>query len=362
LRQVPYLNETSFEPCYTVYLTTNTTYQYLQVGNDNFLVTANLATGWWKSGSNKLQEMTEYSAFSYDDQARRQFEDRYDYYDYDTVTSHTSYGTTGGNYSGTYYGYTETAAVELYDGGSPVRGYQSIISNTGNTGNLTTVSGAYIRGSDWGGGIGERMSKIINMPVNNLTGVLLGHVESLSLDVPHSRILNVSITARVDQTSKLKFSTVIPPTLLSFNPKRDELLLDVTKVQYSEEPHVNFEMGASGQVTSTREQAATSPHTDVALVQGTNFHDINTTAKIYSAMEEAKLDNFGVEVATLQGRVTLRGSVINPGTKVGIGAIAINLVRLDNVDNQIEVKLPDGILPASPTTVPAVLPSAQSTN
>ncbi len=221
----------------------------------------------------------------------------------------------------------------------------------------TTAAGRTVTGL----GIVERMSKINNMDVYNLEGVLLGKVESLSLDVPHGRILNASITTRPDNDSRLRYSTVIPPTLLSFAAKRDHLLLDVTKVEYKAEPHVIFEFGASGQVVSSREEAATTPHTDEALVQGTSFLDINTTAKIYQGMEDDHEGTYGVEVATLHGRVTLRGSVSNPGTKTSIGNIAIAVVRLDNVDNQIYVNSPE-VYPASPTSTPAAhtLPAQSS--
>jgi sporulation protein YlmC with PRC-barrel domain len=208
-------------------------------------------------------------------------------------------------------------------------------------------------------GIVERMSKINNMDVNNLNGVLLGHVESLSLDMANGRIINASITTRLDADARLRFSTEIPATLLSFNAKRDHLLLDVTKVEYKEEPHVIFEFGAAGQVVSSREEAATGPATGMALVQGTSFRDVNTTAKIYQAMQDDKLDTFGVEVATLDGRVTLRGSVDNQGVKDGIGKDAITVVRLDNVDNQINVK-PNGLFPASQDSVKESTPPAQS--
>jgi osmotically-inducible protein OsmY len=209
-------------------------------------------------------------------------------------------------------------------------------------------------------GVLERMTKIINLEVKNLNGLLLGHLESLSLDVPNGRILNASITAREYQGTELKFSTVIPPTLLSFNAKRDALLLDVTKVQYSNEPHVIFEFGASGQVVSTEEQPAKGPAANMPLVQGTSANDINTTNRIYQSMQENSLGNFGVEVATLAGRVTLRGSVNNQGIKDGIGATAIAVVRIDNVDNQIKVNPSAGVFPASDTPAPTAIPAVQS--
>ncbi|HTB63901.1 MAG TPA: PRC-barrel domain-containing protein [Opitutales bacterium] len=190
----------------------------------------------------------------------------------------------------------------------------------------------------------ERMSKILNMPVENLKGDSFGKLQSFVLDVPNGRIINTFINAGGFGTP-LNYSTVIPPTLLSFNEKRTGLVLDVSKVAYDKEPSVIFQNGGSGEVVGYREQAAVGPHTDVALVQGTNFEDINATAEIYKSIRANKLDIWKVEVATRAGRVTLRGNVNNQGTKESIGALAIAVVKLENVDNQIQVMAP--ILPKS---------------
>jgi len=205
----------------------------------------------------------------------------------------------------------------------------------------------------------ERMSKLIGMDVADTKGAIFGKLESLVMDVPDGVILNTQISARTGNTP-LKFSTVIPATLLNFTADRKNLVLDVTKVEYAEEPHVIFAYGAGGQVISTREQAATTPHTSASLVQGTSFRDISITSKIYQGMDADNEGSYGVEVATLEGRVTLRGQVSNPGTKVSIGAIAIGQAKLENVDNQITVASDSAVFPASESPPPAVLAPAQS--
>ncbi len=189
----------------------------------------------------------------------------------------------------------------------------------------------------------ERMSTLMNMPVDNMQGGSVGKVQALVLDVPNGRIVNVYINAQ-NFGAPLKFSTVIPPTMLSFKPNGQGLLLDVTKAAYETEPNVIFQYGAAGQVISSREQNASSSPTNVALVQGTSFRDIGITQKIDAAIQAGHLDTWGVEVATLNGRVTLRGTVNNQGTKDSIGAQAIAVASLDNVDNQIVVP---GAAPAS---------------
>jgi sporulation protein YlmC with PRC-barrel domain len=185
-------------------------------------------------------------------------------------------------------------------------------------------------------GIVERMSKLINMPVDNLQGRNLGKLQTLVLDVPNGRITSAFINADyIGQT--LKYSSVVPPTELTFNTKRNGLLLDDTKVEYSEEPHVIFQDGSAGQKTSFRQQ----PENDVAksgLVQGTGSSDINMTAQIYKSIQSGKLDRANkVEVATLGGRVTIAGTVNSQSAKDGINAIAVAAVQAENVNNEITV-------------------------
>ncbi len=47
-----------------------------------------------------------------------------------------------------------------------------------------------------------------------------------------------------------------------------------------------------------------------------------------------------VKIITTDGRVTLRGPVDSAQEKRMIGEIADRVVRAENVDNQLEVKLP----------------------
>lgn len=183
----------------------------------------------------------------------------------------------------------------------------------------------------------DSMTSLINMPVSNLKGEHLGAVQTFVLDVPEGEITNVFINAG-SFGSMLKFSTIIPPTDFTFNAKHDGLILDDSKVEYADEPRVVFETGSLGENTSFRQQPSAKDKAEIILVQGTNPRDINTTAQIYKSIEESNLDaGQRVEVATLSGRVTLRGPVINQAAKDGITAIAITAVKLANVDNQLIV-------------------------
>ena len=196
-------------------------------------------------------------------------------------------------------------------------------------------------------GVVRKMNDLVEISVYNPKETLLGHVQAFVLDVPNGRILNVYVQTKAPNNmdspannveSFQQTEAVIPPQLFSYNAKRDGLRVDLSKIEYNQEPRVVFEDGAGGQVSTSKERAAVNPLTDGALVQGTGFRDVRTTAQIYQAIQDGKLDpNAKVEVGTLNGRVTLRGPVNNQAIKDNIGAIAVASVRLDNVDNQIVV-------------------------
>jgi sporulation protein YlmC with PRC-barrel domain len=196
-------------------------------------------------------------------------------------------------------------------------------------------------------GILEKMSHLINMPVDNLLGVRLGTIASLTMDVPKGIIMNAMIRnpeAQISNMAKLRTSaTVIPATLLTFNSARDGLLLDMSQTAYNSAPNAIFVDGAGGAPAEYHTQVAATPvaNSGPALVQGSSTSDLNTTAQIYQSIKNSNLDlGSEIQVATLEGRVTLRGPVNNQATKDGIGAIAIAAVSVNNVDNQIMVAAP----------------------
>ncbi len=184
----------------------------------------------------------------------------------------------------------------------------------------------------------ERMTKLADLAVDNLQGTMLGRFQSVEVDITKGRILNTFISINEKSLRPLKYFAVVPPMLLSFNAAHTALVLDVTKVEYSEEPHVIIKTGGSGQSISFHEQNATGPHTEIPLEQGTSFRDVHITDQIYQSIQDDMPDDKdNVEVGTMAGRVTLRGYVGNQDTKERIGALAIARVRLENVDNQIAV-------------------------
>lgn len=185
----------------------------------------------------------------------------------------------------------------------------------------------------------ERSSKLIDLPVGNLEGEKFGKVWSMTLNIPRAEILNVIMIAPGNFLTK----TVIPATALSFNEKRDGLLLDSTKLEYSNEPRYIYTEATYGNEANGHEESYTGPHTTVALEQGRSYRDIDLTLLINHNINAAKINRRNVEIGTLNGRVTLRGWAYSEDDRRNMGAIAIAASRLEVVDNQITVGKPVSI-------------------
>ncbi len=183
----------------------------------------------------------------------------------------------------------------------------------------------------------ERTVKILDMPVGNFQGEKFGKVWSLTLDIPQGRILNVIVLA----PGNFKTKSVIPSLALSFNAKRDGLLLDDTKMEFADEPRYIFTEAAFGQDTSFQRESYKGARTSVPLEQGSRYRDVDRTVRINRDIRAAKINGRNVEVGTINDRITLRGWVHTDDDKRRIGEIAIAAATLaENVDNQITVGKP----------------------
>lgn len=180
----------------------------------------------------------------------------------------------------------------------------------------------------------ERSSKILNLPVQNFKGDKFGKVWTLTFDIINGRILTVIIMA----PGLLNTKSIIPATALSFNDKRNVLLLDDSKLEFSEEPRYVFTEAAFGNDASSQEESYKGPHTSVALEQGNSYRDVDTTVRINKDIRAMKIKARDVQVGTIHGRVTLRGQVNTSEDKQHINEIAIAASRLELVDNQITVR------------------------
>lgn len=183
----------------------------------------------------------------------------------------------------------------------------------------------------------ERTVRILDMPVGNFQNQNLGKVWSLSLDIPKGRILNVIVLA----PGNFKTKSVVPAMALSFNDKRDALLIDDTKSEFADEPRYIFTEAAFGQEDHYQRESYKGPHTSGPLDQGSRYRDVDCTARIYRDIRKAKVNGRNVEIGTINERVTLRGWVNTDDDKRRIGEIAMAATTLAaNVDNQITVGKP----------------------
>ena len=183
----------------------------------------------------------------------------------------------------------------------------------------------------------ERSSKMLDLPVGNLQNEQFGKVWSLTLDLPTGRIVNVVVLA----PGNLKTKSIIPAMALSFNAKRDALLLDDTKSEYADEPRYVYTEAAYGNPSNVKRESYKGPHTSVALEQGSSYRDVDITVRIHKDVRTAKINGRNVEVGTINDRVTLRGWVATDNDKRRIGEIAMAAtITPEMVDNQITVGRP----------------------
>ena len=182
----------------------------------------------------------------------------------------------------------------------------------------------------------ERTSRILDMVVGNLQGERLGTVWSMTLDIPQGRILTVVVRA----PGNFRTMSIIPATALSFNSARDALLLDDSRAEYAEEPRLIFTDAAFGQKAYTHEESYKGQPASAALRQGSSYRDLDRTVRINKDIRSTDIDCRNVQVATLNGRVTLRGWVDTEADRRRVGEIAITDSRLELVDNQINVGRP----------------------
>ena len=212
-----------------------------------------------------------------------------------------------------------------------------------------------------------KASELIGMTVKNRQDETLGKVTDLALDVESGRIVALIVSSGGFLGFGNELSAV-PPTALRFNPDRDTLQLDATKEMLSNAPHFEADQWPDfGQpeyaggvyrafqvepyfttnVTTKADNTARNvrDRNDATLTpfdQGNSKTDVATTAQIRKeivADDNMSLNARNVKIITTDGRVTLRGPVDSAEEKRIIGEIADRVVRAENVDNQLEVKL-----------------------
>ncbi|MFM8981386.1 MAG: PRC-barrel domain-containing protein [Spartobacteria bacterium] len=177
-------------------------------------------------------------------------------------------------------------------------------------------------------------SDLFRMPVENLQGVGLGYVLGLrNLNRMTGRIQGVLIQP-YDTTKPVK---EVRPQSLRYNLKHDGFELNDHEQLFVNAPR--FNVVASGNI---REDAPDRPGTPQApLVQGASAKDKETTLRIDKLISaDKRLSHYGrnVEVATLNGKTTIRGRATTQENKNRVLSYAASVAGAGNVIDRIEVK------------------------
>jgi sporulation protein YlmC with PRC-barrel domain len=216
----------------------------------------------------------------------------------------------------------------------------------------------------------QKASKLMGTPVKNLQAEKLGKVENFVVDLSAGRVIAVIVSSGGFLGLGDELSAV-PPTALRLNSDREALQLDATKEALSNAPHFKAnqwpELGnpayADGvyrayrvepyfttNTVSTADNTARNARdrnnrTLTPLDQGNSAADRDRTAQIRKEILADKgmsMNAKNVKIITIDGQVTLRGPVNTAEEKRSIGEIADRIARSENVDNQLEAKLPTG--------------------
>jgi uncharacterized protein YrrD len=213
----------------------------------------------------------------------------------------------------------------------------------------------------------EQAGKLIGTPVKNLQDQDLGKVDNFMVDLSAGRIVAVIISTGgfLDMANEL---SAVPPTALRFNVERETLQLDASRERLAGSPHFQadawpdfgqpsyaggvyqayniepyFITDTTTSADNTRQIGRNEDNqTASPLEQGSSQADRDITAQIHTeinADKDMSVNARNVQVATIDGRVTLRGSVNTAGEKRLIGEIANRIAHDGNVDNQIEVPI-----------------------
>jgi sporulation protein YlmC with PRC-barrel domain len=212
----------------------------------------------------------------------------------------------------------------------------------------------------------QKASKFMGTPVKNLQDEKLGKVENILVDLPSGRLVAVIVSSGGFLGMGDELSAV-PPTALRFTTDRNTLQLDASKEMLSNAPHFkanqwpdfaqpSYAVGVyrayrvdpyfTNNLTAEPDNTARNvrdrgDRTVTPLDQGNSKADLGTTAQIRKeiiAGKDMSVNARNVKIMTIDGRVTLRGPVNTAEEKRIIGDIAIHIARLENVDNQLEVK------------------------
>ncbi len=206
-----------------------------------------------------------------------------------------------------------------------------------------------------------RASQLIGAKTLNHQDQNLGKLENFVVTFPEGRIVEVTIATGRFLGMKGELSAV-PPQALHFDDARDALTLDATKEALTSAPHFPsrtwpdidreqatavyqayhvmpyfLPVGIDNSVQNAPEIKNNLP----PLEQGKSQADLEITARIQKEILDAdglSVEARAVKVITVNGHVTLRGTVTTEDEKRRVGDIAAQVVPAADVDNQLMVK------------------------
>lgn len=177
-------------------------------------------------------------------------------------------------------------------------------------------------------------SRILLMPVENLQGVTVGYVQGLrGLNRVTQRFEGVVI----EPANLSKHLKIVPPQALRYSLDRNRLRINDHAQPFRES--AQFSLSRSGTFV---EENPTRPGTQAApLTQGESPADKTISLAITKRiLADRKLGIYGknIEVATLDGKTTLRGRVATEANRNRIIGYANEIAGTQNVTAQIEVR------------------------
>jgi sporulation protein YlmC with PRC-barrel domain len=206
-----------------------------------------------------------------------------------------------------------------------------------------------------------RCSGLIGMPVRNTVNGDLGTVKDLTVDLPGGRIF--FIVASFDGTDAGLYA--VPPGAVSLDRDKGALVLDAARAKitfaaqqggfiweqmlspawaaatyrlYGQEP--DFGQGpteaAAGAESPNLFPRIEGSEMTVRIVKPAAESDGRITRDIVAAAAMEHVDGDGLQITTLNGRVTLAGRTRDADSKARLMEIAQRLAGVGNVDDQVE--------------------------
>jgi hypothetical protein len=210
----------------------------------------------------------------------------------------------------------------------------------------------------------SRASKLMGTEVGNMTNEKLARVEDFMVDLPAGRAVEVVLGVGSFPRANDELCAV-PPQSFHWNADKTALTLDSTRDALKAAPHFNaneYELAsASARVREVYAHYGVEPYfamTDIDIGNGVqnvrertdnplttleqgNRADLKITDQIHEAVvnrENLSSDAKKVKIVTVDGTVTLIGTVASADEKRQIGELAAKVVPADKVDNQLQVR------------------------